>query len=45
MTTQTPIFEGFLNAYPLSNLMANGPTVLVSWWLLINCIGWGVWVD
>jgi hypothetical protein len=40
MTTQTPIFEGFLNAYPLSNLMANGTTELVSWGHLMNCGGW-----
>jgi hypothetical protein len=25
MSLQTPIFEGVLNAYPLANLLANGP--------------------
>jgi hypothetical protein len=45
MTTQTPIFKGFLNAYPLANLMANGPTELVSWALLMNCRRWVAWVD
>jgi hypothetical protein len=40
MTTQTPIFKGFLNAYPLANLVANGPTGLEDWGLLMNCGGW-----